>query len=248
MPDEKKGVLLVIEGVDGSGKATQAKMLVDKLNSEGRKTTMISFPRYNTPTGQIVGQCYLGKDLWGEDKAWFGEPDKVEPLIASLYYAADRRAAKQEIEELLASGTNVVSDRYYHSNMTHQGGKIRDRTARRAFFNKIYRLELEILGIPKEDRLIFLHMPWQVAQELRERRTSGTDGHENNQEHLRRAEEVYVQIANRNHYAAIIECAPDGTRSSLKTPEEINQEVYKAAIETINWVNGTANLPHRSYR
>ena len=131
----KKGKLIVIEGTDGSGKKTQTQLLIKRLNLEGIPAEHMSFPRYGTPSGRIIGQCYLGKNGLGEgDVAWFEEADKLDPLVASLYYAADRRAAVPEMERILSSGTNLVLDRYYQSNMAHQGGKIESDSKRGAFF------------------------------------------------------------------------------------------------------------------
>ena len=100
----KKGKLIVIEGTDGSGKKTQTQLLIKRLNLEGIPAEHMSFPRYGTPSGRIIGQCYLGKNGLGEgDVAWFEEADKLDPLVASLYYAADRRLATPEIELILES-------------------------------------------------------------------------------------------------------------------------------------------------
>ena len=87
----KKGKIISIEGTDFSGKNTQAKLLVDKLNFKGCKSEMISFPRYGTPTGDIVGDCYLGKDNRTKTGSWFENPTSLDSKLTCLYYAADRR-------------------------------------------------------------------------------------------------------------------------------------------------------------
>ena len=117
----------------------------------------MSFPRYETPTGRIISQCYLGKKRAPEDGdvAWFGDADKVDPLLASLYYAADRYAAAPEMRRILAAGINLILDRYYQSNLAHQGGKIKDRDERREFFVSIGDIELRGLKIPDTDKTIF---------------------------------------------------------------------------------------------
>ena len=214
-------------------------LLIDRLNSEKISAQHMSFPRYNTPTGRIVAQAYLGKEgSWGEDKSWFGESDKVDPLLASLYYAADRKAAAPEMERILNSGTHLILDRYYQSNMAHQGGKIETWEERVKFFDKLGRIELEGLGIPEEDRVIFLHMPGKIAAYLMQNRGNKKDGHESNLNHLIHAEKVYHDLAKRSLTWEEIECAPDGTIGSLKTPEEIHEEVYEIAMRTINWKTG----------
>ena len=127
-----RGKLIVIEGTDCSGKETQAKLLVEKLNKKNLNTKHLSFPCYDTATGKIIGACYLGKeDLCNKylktDTSWFTEgTGEVDGLVSSLYYAADRRYNIDMINELLNKGINVVLDRYTYSNMAHQGGKIND--------------------------------------------------------------------------------------------------------------------------
>ncbi len=230
------GSLIVIEGTDASGKETQTKMLVDRLNQEDHLAKHLSFPRYETPTGRIIAQAYLGKSnpKWEDDKAWFGDADKVDPHVASLYYAADRVAASGEIEEILNSGTHLVLDRYYQSNMAHQGGKIIDPSKRLMIFDFIYKLEVDTLKIPEEKGVIFLYMPCNVAVELRKKRGEEPDGHEINIDHLKRAEETYLHLSKHFWWKwTKVDCAPDGTLNSLRTPQDIGQEVYDLALKLI---------------
>ena len=232
---KKRGSLIVIEGPDGSGKQIQTKLLIDRLKEEGIPVKHISFPRYNTPTGRVVGGPLLGKPEIGE--SWFGDPDKVDPLIASGYYAIDRGYAVAEMNDILNSGTHLISDRYYQSNMAHQGGKIKDEGERRKFFEKIGKLELDVFELPREDRVIFLYIPTEVAFELLKKRGL-RDGHELNRNHLIRAEQVYESLASRDITWEQINCAPDGTINSLRTPEDIHEEVYIIAKKTIDWKMG----------
>ncbi len=222
-----KGKLILIEGIDCSGKETQTKMLIDKLKKEEIDCTTMSFPRYDTPTGRIIGQCYLGKKGLGQgDVAWFGDPVKLDPYVALLYYAADRCAAVPEINKILESGTHLFLDRFDISNKGHQGSKIQDEKERTVFFNCSEKLEREILGIPKPDYSLLLYMPWEVAIELRKKRKELADGHEADQEYLKRTEQTYLQLAD-SDFEAQIDCAPDRTMKSLKSRQEIHEEVYK---------------------
>lgn len=239
----KRGALIVVEGPDCSGKETQSRMLADRLNREGLPTNQIDFPTYKTPTGRIVGQCYLGKHGLGEgDVAWLGEANKVDPLIASLYYAANRRAELPWINKTLDEGNNLISNRYYQSNQAHQGGKIRDKEKRKSLITAIEKLELGILELPKEDIVIFLDMPWEVGLELLKNRAE-RDGHEI-KEHLKNAEEVYKLLARvyKNTWQRV-DCAPDRTISSLRKPEDIHEEVYGIAKAVINWKFGMGEYP-----
>lgn len=221
-----KGKLIVIDGTDCSGKETQTKMLIDRLTSEEIPCATMSFPRYDTPTGRIIGQCYLGKPNLGKgDVKWFGNPVELDPYIASLYYAADRCAAVPEIKKILGSGINLILDRFDVANKGHQGSKILDRNERRIYFNCSDKLEREVLGIPKPDYSLLLYMPWEVAAELKKTRNEIPDGHEASQEHLKRAEQTYLELAE-SDFDAQIDCAPDRTMKSLKTREDIHKEVY----------------------
>ena len=100
--EEKKGKIIVIEGTDCSGKATQSKMLVDKLNKNGIKCVSISFPCYDTPTGRIVGGPYLGKEEICA--SYFDDAVNLDPKIASLYYAADRKYNIGKVWEYVNKG------------------------------------------------------------------------------------------------------------------------------------------------
>jgi len=228
---KKIGSLIVIEGTDASGKETQTKLLIDRLAKENIPCRQMSFPRYETPTGRIVGQCYLGKErtYWKGDSQWFGEADSLDPKVASLYYAGDRRAAIPEIKQIINSGTNLVLNRYYQSNMAHQGGKLKTKKQRDDMFRWLETLELKLLELPKEDLTIFLHMPTRVSIKLREGRNEKADGHESNIDHLHRAEETYLQLADFYNWIKI-NCAPDGTIDSLRNQEDIHEEVYQSII------------------
>ena len=216
----KKGSLFVVEGTDCSGKDTQAKLLLERLIKEGLPAKMLSFPRYSQPTGRIVGECYLGRG----NPSWFGNATQVDPRIASLYYAADRLDESGNIKEGLERGTVYVANRYVESNMGHQGGKLKGQE-RLDVINLIDKLEYGLLGIPKPDSVVFLYMPHQVAAKLNKERGGIKDDHENDPDHLRNAEESYLQLAEMFGWIKI-DCAPDGTKKSLRSKEDIHEEIY----------------------
>jgi dTMP kinase len=223
------GKLIVIEGTDCSGKATQTKLLIERLNDEDiAKCHHISFPRYKTPTGKIVGECYLGKDLGSGGGSWFEDANSVDPKIASLYYAADRRAALPEMESILLGGQNIISDRYVTSNMGHQGGKIKDSVERLGFIEWLHYLEYNLLCLPEPDSVVFLHMPYKIGMELKKSRKGKADSHESNPEHLRNAEQAYLELADMYEWVRV-DCAPDGTFDSLRGEEDIHEEVFGIA-------------------
>jgi len=237
MTDSHRGKIIVLDGADCSGKETQTKILFERLRNERILCEMMSFPQYGTPTGDIVGECYLGKNLRHDGGSWFGDADSVDPKIASLLYAADRRAALPKINKILNSGANLLLNRYYQSNMGHQGCKISSKYEREQMFFWIQKLELEMLEIPREDTTIFLYMPINVAIELRKARDLEKkeilDSHESNIEHLKRAEETYLYLEKFFEWKRI-DCAPDGTIKSLRATGDISNEVYEHVMEVIS--------------
>lgn len=230
-----RGKLIVIEGTDCSGKETQARLLAKKLNESGIKSQHLSFPNYNKPTGKIIGSCYLGReelcrDLLKESNSWFEEgASNVDGLVSSLYYAADRRYNIKQIEDLLNKGVNVILDRYTFSNMAHQGGKIITQEERFQFFKKIEVLEFDLLGLPKPDLVILLYVPYQVTIELQESRNETRDQHEKDKNHLKRAEQTYLELRALYHFK-MIECTKEG---KIRTIEEIHQELFENIKQVI---------------
>jgi len=216
-----RGKLIVIEGTDCSGKETQTKMLVEKLEKLNIKCVRLSFPMYDTPTGKIVGGPYLGKDYICD--GWFEEGAvNVDPKVSSLYYAADRKYNVKNIEELIDKGINVILDRYVYSNLAHQGGKIKDKKEREAMYDWLNKLEFDLLELPEADIKVFLHMPYEVACELKKNREEKPDQHELSEEHLLMAEEAYKEIADIYSFKTI-ECSNNGLPRSI---EEIGEELY----------------------
>lgn len=216
----KRGSLFVIEGTDASGKETQTNRIVERLTERGIKVSSVGFPRYDTPTGNLLKR-YLGKSPYGQE---FGPANEVNPRLASALYAVDRFAAAPEILAQLDSGVHVFANRYVESNMGHQGGKIRDHKERQDFITWLEELEYENFQLPRPKAVVFLYMPYEVAVSLREGRGGIADGHESNPEHLRNAEQAYLELAQRFNWLRV-NCAPDKTRSSLKSIEAITDEI-----------------------
>jgi len=218
-----KGKLIVIAGTDSSGKETQTSMLVSRLAEEGISVSTMSFPRYETATGKIVGGPYLGKEEISE--SWFPDgPDSVEPEVASLYYAADRRAAREELIGTLELGTNIVLDRYISANMGHQGGKRTDPDERAQFYQWIDDLEYGLLDMPRPDQTIFLYVPTWKSIALQKTRSHAPDGHESNHGHIHRAEQAYRQLADIYNWTTI-NCLNGG---NMRSKEDIHEEVFSS--------------------
>ena len=212
------GKFIVIEGTDCSGKETQSKLLVEKLQKKGYKAVRLTFPKYDSPTGRIVGGPYLGKKEICE--CWFKEGAvNLDPKVASLYYAADRKYHEQEIKNYLNDDYFVICDRYVSSNMAHQGSKIKDDEERFHMYEWIDKLEFWLLGLPKPDETIFLHVPYTYASMLKKNRTS-LDEHETNEEYLKNSEMAYIELAELYNWKHI-KCIKDNQM------RDINEEILK---------------------
>ena len=220
--DNMRGKLILIEGTDCSGKETQTKLLLEKLSLEGIICCCKSFPSYASPTGKIVGGPYLGKSYISE--CWFPEGAvNVDPKVASLYYAADRKYNIGEIEAKLNEGTNVILDRYVYSNLAHQGGKIKDKKERYKMYDWLDKLEFGLLELPHADIKIFLHMPYEAVLVLKQNREEVMDQHETSREHLIASENAFKEIASLYNFKTI-ECSKDNKPRPI---EEIGDELYE---------------------
>ena len=188
----KKEKFIVIEGIDGTGKTTQTKLLIEKFKKLNIQIKTINFPQYNTKSAGLVEEYLSGK---------YGEAEKVSPYQASIFYAADRFDASFKIKKWIAEKNIVISNRYIGSNMAHQGCKIKNQTERKKYFNWLYNLEYKIFKIPKPDINIILDAKAEIAQKLSQQRTKedwkgkNNDIHQNNLNHLKQARKIYLEIA-----------------------------------------------------
>lgn len=187
-----KGKFIVIEGTDGSGKGTQFKELIKRLTNQKVDFETFDFPQYGQPSAYFV-EKYLNGD--------YGAPDDIGPYRGSTYYAMDRYQASFKMREALESGKWVIANRYVGSNMGHQGGKIADDAERKKYFAWLDDFEFTIMGIPKPDLNVVLHMPADQAQKLVDQKSQREylgnkkrDIHEDDLNHLQNAEKVYIQI------------------------------------------------------
>jgi dTMP kinase len=213
----KRGKLIVIDGTDGTGKATQTGMLIDRLKNEGRNVLMQDFPRYGQRSANLV-EDYLN----GE----FGTAKEVGPYRASIFYACDRFAASREIQRSLQSGAIVVSNRYVSANMGHQSGKIHDLRERDKFLDWLDKLEFEIFQIPRPDLQLLIYADPKIAQRRVDKKghrnyVGGVkrDIHEADINHLRNASEAFLYCAEKFGWGIIND---DGRK-----PEEIHEDIYK---------------------
>lgn len=220
----QKGIFVVIDGIDGSGKATQSRLLAERLAAEGRQVEKIDFPRYGTPLfGELLGECLAGKH---------GDFLHLDPKIASTLYALDRYEAAGQIQEWLAQGKIVIADRFASSNQIHQGGKIMDAEKRDAFLAWIDKMEHEVLKVPRPDAVVYLRVPVDTSLELlsKERAAKNTalDGEtadvvEKDRMYLERSFESAERLSTAPNWHTV-DCTADG---AIRPPEAIHADVYR---------------------
>ncbi len=226
-----KGKLIVIEGIDCSGKGTQTKLLISKFRQDNIFINRLSFPNYQSSTGKIIAGPILGK--YGYTPSWFKEgATHIDPKVASLYYAADRKYNIDKINLLLKNGATVILDRYIYSNMAHQGCKMKSKKERNEMYDWLGKLEFELLELPKPDAAIFLHMPIECVEKLKRKREEIPDDAEKDTEHLKMAEKSYMEIA-KKYEMFIIECADE---NGIRSIEDINKEIYEYIVNEFGWV------------
>lgn len=216
--------IICIEGTDCSGKETQSNLLRKRLEEKGYSIYKTSFPMYDTPTGRVVSEVYLGRTGHG----WFSEgATNVDPKAAGLYYAADRLYNMPKIKEKLEENV-VILDRYVDSNLAHQGAKIENKEEREKMYEFFETLEHGLLQLPKPDINVLLYMPSYMSEILNKNREV-IDEHERNREYMTLAETAYLEVANRHNYK-IINCVVDG---KLRTIEDINNELFDYVLSEL---------------
>lgn len=219
-----RGKLIAVEGIDGSGKGTQVRLLARELDSQGYRVLSTGFPQYESWFGKMVGQ-FLNGD--------FGPLDSVDPHFTALLYAGDRFECKQPIVEALESGGIVLADRYIASNLAHQ--TVLSAPEKRDEFRAwIEHLEYSIYGLPKEDLVLYLRLPPSEAQTLvakksaREYTDSAHDILESDLGHLQDAADMYEVLSRRPNWKTI-ECF-DSAKRAVRPAEEISSDILTAVL------------------
>lgn len=185
------GKLIVFEGIDGSGKSTQSRLIRARLEKDGTDFRSVTFPRYDKPSAALI-KMYLG----GE----FGtHPGDVNPYASSTFYAVDRYASfRQDWRDYYQSGGLVVTDRYTTSNAIHQGSKLPENK-REDFFRWLYDFEFRLMELPRPDAVIYMDIPFGLAlQRIAQRDiANGTSGdiHENDKAYLKLCHECGAHAA-----------------------------------------------------
>ncbi|KRU24818.1 thymidylate kinase [Clostridium sporogenes] len=226
----ERGRLIVIEGSDGSGKATQTKKLYDKLVRENKKVKKVEFPNYKSESSALI-KMYLSGEF-GRD------PDSVNPYASSTFYAVDRFASyKKDWEEFYLKGGIVIADRYTTSNMIHQAAKIKDVQAKDNFLNWLWDFEFGKFNLPVPDCVIFLDMPPKFSKSLMKTRNNKFTGekekdiHENNYEYLLESYNNSKYISEKYDWNRI-ECT---NKDKIKSIDQINDDIIKIITQYIDF-------------
>lgn len=212
-----RGKLIVLEGLDGSGKATQAKRLAAALAAEGRPVREITFPNYESDSSALVRMYLAGQ---------FGEkPDDVNAYAASSFYAVDRYAGyKADWGKFYEEGGILIADRYTTSNAVHQTSKLPE-AERRPFLDWLFHFEYDLLELPRPTRVLYLDLPTELSERMMRQREQAThttaDVHEQDEEYLRRCRENAAFVTEYCGWTRI-DCARDGV---MRSREEIHAEV-----------------------
>ncbi len=224
----RRGKLIVIDGTDGSGKATQTKLLINRMKFEHGPVETIAFPQYGKKSAGPVEEYLSGA---------YGSAKTVGPYRASLLYAVDRFDASFQIRDWLESGKHVVADRYVSANMGHQGSHIEDPAERGKFFTWDREIEHELLQTPKPDINIILHVPAAIAMELTKQRGGwkakiARDILETDVKHIEAAEKTYLEMAERfpNDFR-VVECVENGQLLSI---ESIHERVWGLVLPILS--------------
>ena len=234
--DPTTGRLVVLCGIDGSGKTVQTRALAERACAAGLSVQTIEFPRYHEGFfGQVIAR-YLRGDF-GED------PSQINPYLAAIPFACDRWDAAPRIRQWLQEGALVVCNRYVSANLAHQGGKIAAPAARQEFFDWLSEMEYGVFAIPRPDMQLWLDMPPRIAVELIARKGRraylGTqqDIHERSLAHLEATRQAYAELAARDETWRTVLCVSAGRPLPV---EAIAEKVWAAVSDLIGTMKGSA--------
>lgn len=218
-----KGKIIVIEGLDGSGKSTQIEYLKNKLS--GQNVCQIKLPDYDSDSSALV-KMYLRGD--------FGKkPEDVNAYAASAFYAVDRYANfKMKWKDNYDKGDIIISDRYTTSNAYHQATKI-SKEDRAEFFYWLEDFEYGLMGIPEPDVVIFLDMPIEISQKMMSKRYEGDESkkdiHESNLDYLYKCREAALDAAHEMGWF-VVQCS-DGNEP--RTIDDIGNEIFSIVTREV---------------
>ena len=209
------GKLIVFEGTDGSGKATQSKLLYEKLLAEGKPVRKVSFPNYESNSSALVKMYLAGE--FGKD------PEDVNAFAASTFFAVDRFASfRLNWQKDYEDGAIIIANRYTTANAIHQLTKLPEEE-HQAFLDWLYDFEFVKLGLPSPDLTLLLKVPVEKSLELIDVRGEKKDIHEN-REHLKKAALAAGTCAEKWGWETL-SCVNE--KGDLMSIEEIGDKIYE---------------------
>lgn len=222
----RSGKIIVIDGGDSVGKATQVNLLAKRLENEGVTVAKMDFPRYTQNTyGRLLRECLDGAH---------GDFMELDPKIAATLYAADRYESKAELEAWLAEGKVVLFDRYVSANMLHQGAKIADISEREKFFDWLDHVEYTIFGMPRPNLTVCLKVAPETSEKLLgymlEIGQKTADVAEQNRAHQAQVAQCAEQVVNARDAWVGISCMEG---EEMRSREAIHEDVYAAVIKCL---------------
>ena len=211
--------LIVIEGTDNAGKATQTKLLCERLVQEGVRVGTMDFPRYTQNTfGKLIKESLMGQH---------GDFLQKDPRVASVLYAADRFESKAMLQELLENNDVVVLDRYVSANMVHQGAKIDNEEERKEFLLWLEHVEYGIFGLPKPNLTVVLSVSIEhreaILAQMVEKGEKTADLAEKDKEHQERVASCVEWLATIRPNWSTIQCSAG---DDLRSREDIHEELF----------------------
>ena len=221
-----KGKLIVLEGIDGSGKSAQYRRLCERMENDKIEYNHIVFPRYDKESSALI-RMYLG----GE----FGEhPGDVNAYAAATFFAVDRFASyRTDWGKIYNGGGIILSDRYTTSNAVHQGSKLSDEELP-AFFEWISDLEYGKMGLPKPDLVIYLDVDVETSKRRMLQRQKSTDTsadiHEKDFEYLESCLRTARKAAEYYNWVSV----PYMKNGIERDIDEKNAEIYRLIRECID--------------
>jgi len=220
-----KGKLIVFEGTDGSGKATQSQLLLERLRREGADCRKLVFPRYGEPSCAPV-ELYLHGAL-GE------KPGDVNAYAASTFYAVDRYCSyRQDWGASYERGAVLIADRYTTSNAVHQASKLPE-AERGAFLDWLFGFEYGLLGLPEPTAVFYLDVPTELSERMMRRREAenhtAADIHERDAAYLRACREAGEKLV-ADYGWQYVDCTRGGV---LRSVEDIHEEIYRRVMKLL---------------
>lgn len=229
----KQAGFIVLEGLDGTGKSTQVKLLQHLFQQKSVPNHFIHFPRTDD-VSPVFGPM-VARFLRGD----FGPLDQVHPELVALIYAGDRYNASCELKEKLRSGCHVIADRYVFSNIGFQCAKLQDDEERTQLMKKIFHMEYDYFKIPRPDLSVFLHVPIDFVQQQLHAQRKGDDRdylqgkediHEQNLDFQKAVEKVYLEacrmMPDQLYYLSCM-----NEQGQMMSPEEIHLKLLKLLTE-----------------